>query len=459
MVFTYQHRLVSMWSANALQTLAGGYQEQEFRLTAAETVQLEEFSRRHGLTPNTVLMGAWALLLARYTGETDIVFGGTRACRTSALLDARTMVGLFINTVPVRIRVDEDQGVGGWLKQVREQWIQLREYEQTPLSKIQAWVPVERGQPLFESIVVFENFLLNSRMRSLGGEWLNREFWYYGQTNFPLTIIGYNDHELLIIAGYDQRRFRDDTIHRLLEHLRMLLVGLTTSSPEQRLADVSYLTPPKSTDSVVVCSSTHAYTVTECLHEWFTRQALQRPDDIAIVYEDFSMTYSELDCQANQLAHYLIGLGVGPETLVALSLERSLDMVVAILGILKAGGAYLPLDLAYPKERLAFMLEDAQPPVLITQQRLAGELPTCAGLQSVVIDRDWEQIGEHPDTTPVSGVRPENLAYVIYTSGSTGTAERLHDHPCKRRAVIPGNGGLVRFWSKRHLDIVPFVRL
>lgn len=396
-----------------------GYQEQECRLTVEETVQLEEFSRRHSLTPNTVLMGAWALLLARYTGETDIVFGGTRACRASALPGARTMAGLFINTVPVRIGVDEDQGVVGWLQQLRDQWVRLREYEHTPLSKIQAWSPVERGQPLFESIVVFESFLLNSRMRSLGGAWLKREFQYFGQTNFPLTLIGYHDHALLVIAGYDQRRFGETTIRRLLGHLRTLLVGLTAAS-EQRLGDVPHLTSAEANNLVGARNRTQDYTVTECLHEWFTRQAIRQPNAVAVADAGLLLTYRELDLRANQLAQHLVGLGVGPDTLVALYLERSLDMVVAILGVLKAGGAYLPLDMAYPKERLTFMLEDAQPPVLVTQQQLVDALPATPGLQTIVIDRDWEQIRQQPGIAPMSDVRPEHLAYVIYTSGSTG---------------------------------------
>lgn len=394
----------------------------EGALSVETTTTLATFAQAHQLTLNTLLQGAWALLLHYYSGEEDIVFGATRACRPSTLTEADAMVGLFINTLPLRITIDMEASLVPWLQEIRAQHLALRPYEHTPLVKIQHWSEVPRGLPLFDSILVFENYLLDSALRAQGGEWLQRHFYYTGQTNYPLTGIAYADSELLLRLEYDRQRFADHTVKCMLGHLQTLLVGMCTA-PEQPLRRIPLLTHVEERQFLERQSqTTSSSSATECLHHWFEFQVTQSPDAIALTYEGHSLTYRELNRRANQLAQRLRALGVRPDVLVGLCVERSLDLVVSILAILKAGGAYLPVDLSYPPERIAFMLEDAAAPVLVTQRQLASRLPIHQA--HVVYLDDLSQDNRHYEFSAEgnfeSQVTPDNLAYVIYTSGSTG---------------------------------------
>lgn len=409
--------------------------EQEDRLSSAATSALRSLAQKHQLTLNTMVQAAWALLLSRYSGEEDVLFGTTRACRRSSVEGAESMVGLFINTLPLRVRVPPHMPVLPWLRELRAQQIALREYEHTPLVKTQEWSEVPGGTPLFESLLVFENYHLNSTLRARGGTWANREFHLLEQTNYPLAVNAYAGSELLLKIAYDRRRFDDDTMARTLAHLKSLLEGMA-ANPDRQLSSLSLLTEGERHQLLVKWNETsleRAQRPDRCLHQLFEAQAERTPDAVAVVFplthplgepghdQEERLTYRELNRRANQLAHYLRALGVGPEVRVAIYMERSLDMLVALLGVLKAGGAYVPLDPAYPRERLAFMLEDTGSPVLLTQSHLRGDLPDHRA-RVVCLDTEWEAIAASARgvENPTSGVTPENLAYVIYTSGSTG---------------------------------------
>ncbi|MGH9463236.1 MAG: non-ribosomal peptide synthetase, partial [Vicinamibacteria bacterium] len=391
----------------------------EGRLNAALTAALRERAREASVTLNTLVQGAWALMLHRYSGEKDVVFGATRACRRSALGGAEDMVGLFINTLPLRVQVDPDAELVPWLQQLRAQQLALRDYEHTPVVLVQSWSEVPRGTPLFESILVFENRTLDEQMRALGGAWTKRRFVrYHGRTNFPLTVAVYGDRELFLEI-LCSARFDENVIARMLGHLQMLLEGMA-ANPKIKLRDLPLLTDPERRQLVVEWNDTKTdYPREKCVHELFEAQAARTPDAVALEYEGHSVTYAKLNARANQLAHYLRAQGVGPEVMVGLCVERSLEMVVGTLGILKAGGAYVPLDPDYPASRLAFMLEDTQAPVLLTQGRLRERLPAYVG-RVVALDADWAEIARESEKNPKVQVGARNLAYVIYTSGSTG---------------------------------------
>jgi amino acid adenylation domain-containing protein/non-ribosomal peptide synthase protein (TIGR01720 family) len=395
------------------------YREQALSLSSEETAALRSFAQRNELTVNTLVQGAWAILLSRYSGEAEVVFGATRACRSAPLPDAAVRVGLFINTLPLRVAVDPERTLLPWLEELRADWVDLREYEHTPLARIQGWSELHSGAPLFESILVFENNRLNSRLRALGGSWLNREFAYFGQTNFPLTVMGYLDREMLLNIGYDRRRFSDETIARMLGHLRVLLLGMV-AAPETRLADLPMLTEPERHQLLVERNPAQSFPVEQTLTGWFEAMAARAPASVAVSFEGQSLTYRELNERANQVAWRLLGAGVRPGALVGLCLERSLELVVGLLGILKAGAAYLPLDLAYPADRLAFMLEDAGAPALLTQEHLLARAPGRPDLQVICVDRDAAAIARERTDNPPGPGGPDALAYVIYTSGSTG---------------------------------------
>ncbi len=385
----------------------------ELTLTTAETAQVRRFAVAAGCTLGTLVTAAWALLLSRYTGDEDVLFGVTRACRRSTIDGAEDMIGLFINTLPFRTCVARDATVFGWLAELRAEQIALRPHEHTPLARVQSWSDVPRGTPLFDTLVVFESYLMDSMLRQQGGPWIHRHFEYTGQTNYPVTLLCYADSELLLRLEYDRRLLDDLIARQMLQHVRRLLVALTENG-NRCIVDVPMLETEECID-LLPAAPRPLEIQTFCLHERFERRAAETPDAPALTFGVDTLTYEALNRRANQLAHRLRRLGVTADVLVGLHFERSPELVVAILGILKAGGAYVPLDPAYPAARLAFMLDDAQVSLVVTTKALAEKFP--ASEAEIVCLEDVDDEAWH---APAPVAEPDNLAYVIYTSGSTG---------------------------------------
>ena len=398
---------------------AARHGEHQHALSAATTSALERFAREHGVTVNTLVQGAWALVLARHCGETDVVFGATRACRRSTIAGADDIAGLFINTLPVRVHVDPDRRLIDWLRDLRTDWTALRSYENTPLPQIQRWSGMPAGVPLFESIVVFENRLLESSLRGLGGRWQRRAVRLHEQTNYPLTLAVYGDAELTMKLGYDAARFDDASIARVLGHLATVLEGFAQADGERALGAVPWLTALERRELEQWNATATAYPRDASVAALFAAQAAARPAAIALVQGDRALTYRELDERANQLARRLQRLGVEPNAPVGLCLPRSLEMVVGALGILKAGGAYVPLDPAYPRERLAFLAADTGLQIVLTAEQFAA--PLAPGPQVLRLDTDWDTIATESTQPLPDDVPADAPAYIIYTSGSTGT--------------------------------------
>ncbi|HEY9667535.1 MAG TPA: condensation domain-containing protein, partial [Coleofasciculaceae cyanobacterium] len=364
---------------------------QEVRLSVATTSRLQTLGKEQDVTLNTIIQGAWALLLNRYSNQDDVVFGTIRACRHSALEGMESMVGLFINTVPMRVRVESDSLLLPWLKELRSQSIALRDYEHTSLAKIQEWSEVPRGTHLFDTLVMFEHGELHAELRSQGGNWERREFQLLEQFDYPLVLSAYAGSELLLRIQHHASRFDQGTMARMLRHLTTLLEGIATN-PNRRLYDLPLLTQAERHQLLVEWNNTQGiYPQDKCLHQLFEAQVERTPDAVAVVFKDSQLTYRELNIRANKVAHHLQALGVGAEVLVGICVERSLEMVIGVLGILKAGGAYVPLDPKYPKERLADLLSDSQVSVLLTQHRLMPQLPEHTA-SIVCLDTDWATI-------------------------------------------------------------------
>ena len=408
--------------ATAATAAAGPAGARQTRLSVQLTEELRSRADAIGVTVNTLLQGAWALLLHRYGGESDIVFGATRAGRTTGLGSGEGLVGLFINTLPMRVNVDGDQDVVAWLRALREQQVRMRPFEHAPLVKVQSWSSVARGKPLFESLVVYDHDSLDARLRSLGGAWETRHFEYIGQTNYPLAVIAYGDSEMLVRIEYSRQRFDDSSVERMLGHLITLLEGLARGEAKQ-LKQLRLLKAAERVALLAGPEDSRAYPPGPALHELFERQVERRPDAIALTAfgadeARFELSYAELNRRANRVACQLRALGVVPNQLVGLRTERNAELVIGILAILKAGGAYLPLDPVYPKERVAFMLEDSRVAVVLTQTRLKADL---AGVAATVICLD-EPMADRPavDANLPRVNSAGDLAYVIYTSGSTG---------------------------------------
>jgi amino acid adenylation domain-containing protein/non-ribosomal peptide synthase protein (TIGR01720 family) len=401
------------------------YAEQQVCLLATTALALQTLARQHMLTMNTLVQGAWALLLSRYSGEEDILFGTTVSGRAMELAGAESMVGVFINTLPLRVQVPPGMPLPIWLRQLQAQQVELRRYEYSPLLAVQGWSEIARGLALFESIVVFENYPVevgtqpNTYSRLAISDVRGVE-----QSNYPLTLGVVPGSPFVLKLAYDERRFDATAIFRMLGHVHTLLGGMLAAA-EQSLGNLPLLTAAERQQCLVEWNTTQVpYPHDRCLPELFEAQVSRTPAAIAVIDAADHVTYAVLNARADQLAHDLRRRGVGPEVPVGLCLHRSLELVVGLLGILKAGGAWVPLDPRHPSERLAFLLEDAQVAVLVTDQRLRTQIPSHSA-QLVCLDRSSVAYQAAEYVAPRRAHRPDALAALIYTSGSTGTPKAV----------------------------------
>jgi microcystin synthetase protein McyB len=396
-------------------------------LSATETDFLKSFARQHHLTLSTIVHGAWALLLSRYSGEEDVLFGTTLSGRPADLRGVENMVGMFINTLPLRVRIQEDGSLLPWLQQVQEQQLQIRQVEYSSLAQIQRLSDVQPGLPLFESILVFENYPVQpDGERSLKVE----DIHYREQSNYPLAVLVLPGEWMRLLVIYDQTRFKADVIESMLIHLQTLLVEMT-ADPNRKLNDLPLMDADEYRQTVVDWNKTDTSPGPLLwIHDQIAAVAMMTPQQTAVIAGNGSLSYGELDSLANRLAHHLLRRGVQPGMLVGLYADRSTMMMVGILGILKAGCAYVPLDPAYPSSRVEFILDDTKTPVVVTQPHLAAKL----GLPDdriLILDEAWSEIVAESDESPAVLVKESDLAYMIYTSGSTGNPKGVMvTHSC-----------------------------
>ena len=403
------------------------FAEQHVKLSTATTAALQTLARQQQLTMNTLVQGAWALLLSRYSGERDVVFGSVIAGRPGALPNVESMVGIFINNLPVRVRVAPETQLIPWLQKLQEQVSEARQYEYSPLAQVQGWSDVPRGLPLFSSIVAFQNFP-STPAREHGERKIGTLRTFESQ-NYPLALTASVGSELSLVLKYNVSLFESSAITRMLGHLETLLTAVAAKMGRQRLGELPLLTEAERAQIETQWNNTETnYPREQSIHELFEMQATRTPDKIAAVCNEDQITYRELNARANQLAHHLRSRGVGPEVSVGICLERGIEMLVGLLGILKAGGVYVPIDQQQPRERIAFMIDDAQVQIVLTQERFRD---TFASLDEVLyLDTPWTEIGLYTEGTKGQkaqntanlnvSVSPDGLAYVMYTSGSTG---------------------------------------
>ncbi|MFJ7313617.1 non-ribosomal peptide synthase/polyketide synthase [Pseudomonas sp. NPDC098747] len=386
-----------------------GYGDHFQVLDAALTQRLSEFARASKVTVNTLVQAAWLLLLQRYTGKDCVAFGATVAGRPADLPGAEQQIGLFINTLPVIAAPRTQQSLASWLQGVQAQNLALREFEHTPLAQIQRWAG-QGGDALFDSLMVFENYPIAEALAQGApqglrfGPVINHE-----QTNYPLTLLVHMGAELSVHFSYQRDSFAATGVTQLGAHLQRLLSQMIDGG-ERSLSELKLIENGP---------ATHTDFVTDlCIHQSIARQVAVMPNALAVTFGNTQLSYAELDAKANQLAHKLVELGVGPEVRVGVAMPRSEQLLVALLAVLKAGGAYVPLDPDYPADRVAYMLEDSRARVLLTEQLLAATLDVTAETQVLLLDQ--VALASYPTHAPQTSVAPDNLAYVIYTSGSTG---------------------------------------
>jgi surfactin family lipopeptide synthetase C len=389
-----------------------------FTVPLSETSQsaVRKLARRKGITPNLVVQAAWAILVSRYGGARDVVFGETRACRRAAFEGSGTLVGLVMNTVPIRVRLAATATCDDLFDQLRAQHVALRKYESTSLAEIQTWSRVEVGE-LLDTVVVFEEAALDAAVAP------DATLWRSGvrrvsTSHYPLTLEGYNRPELSLSLRCDGRVV-SAAATRLCGHLATLLDAII-AGPTRPIDELPLLTPDERARLVEAGRGPAPPAAAErCVHQLFAAQARRTPEATAVVMGADHLSYRALDRRANRFARYLRRQGVGADVRVAVDLERSIDGLIAILAILKAGGAYVPLDRAQPRARVASLLHDADVRLVITDA--AGrEAAPPSGAAVLCLHECAADIAAESDAPLPEAGGPANLAYVMYTSGSTG---------------------------------------
>ncbi len=393
--------------------------QETFQLSAVLTQGLKTLSQQRNVTLFMTLLAAFQVLLHRYSGQEDIVVGTAIAGRNQRELE--NLIGFFVNTLVLRTDLSDTPSFDQLLSRVREVCLSAYAHQDLPFEKLVAELQVQRDMsrhPLFQVMLVLQPRQLQA-MQLPGLTTSSRDVTNEtAKFDLTLSLVEHSDG-LTGTIEYSTDLFNVETITRLAGHFQTLLEAVI-EQPETSIAQLPLLTAQERYQLLVKWNATQTdYPKDKCIHQLFEEQAARTPDAIALVFENQQLSYQALNAKANQLAHYLQTVGVKPDTLVAIFMERSFDMVIGLLAILKAGGAYVPLDSTYPRERLAFMLEDTKTQVLLTHFSLAGQLPIFSGLL-VCLDTCWIDLIKESTANLPCHTLSNNLAYIMYTSGSTG---------------------------------------
>ncbi len=409
------------------QTFSGAYETE--LLPAGLTHRIKALSRREGFTPFMTLLAAFFAVLYRYTGQTDMVVGSPIANRSRFELEP--LIGLFMNTLVLRADLSGNPTFRELLARVGRVCVGAYSHQDMPFEKLVEELKPPRDpsrNPVFQSMFVYQKAFIQpfaagdlrfTPIKADRGGAL---------TDLSLFVIDRQDGFTTGIE-HNTDLFDASSIRRMLGHFRTLLQAVV-ENPELRIDAIPLLTPVERRQLLIEWNETESeFPKDQCLHQLFEAQVEKTPDAVALLFEGHGLTYRELNARSNRLARYLARMGVGPETRAGVCLPRSPEMVIGLLAVLKAGGAYIPLDPAYPRERLAFLLEDAAPSVVVSQGTIAGAIPFAGSVVS--LDSIGRQLDRECEENLANGVTPDDLAYLIYTSGSTGRP---------KAAMIPHRG-------------------
>jgi amino acid adenylation domain-containing protein/non-ribosomal peptide synthase protein (TIGR01720 family) len=408
--------------ADALRPPVGGQgsEAHTVALDAQATQRLSEFARQQKVTLNTLLQAAWSLLLQRYTGQDCVAFGATVAGRSAPLPGIEQQLGLFINTLPLVCALRPDQTVSQWLGELQGLNLALREFEHVPLYDIQGWAG-QQGSALFDSLLVFENFPVAEALKQGAPAGLSfANLHNHERTHYPLTLGIELGEGLSLEFSYDAARFSASQIVELSANLQHLLTQLS-AQPNARLGSLQLLDDPAAQALLARCQPPGVQLRDHGLvHQRIAAQAQATPDALAVQVGESTLTYGQLNAQANRLAHRLLANGVGPGQRVGLALRRGPQLIVSLLAVLKSGAAYVPLDPKYPAQRLAYMIEDSRLGLLLCESGLLNDVALAPHITRLSLGEQVDELAGYAETDPLNHAVAEDLAYVIYTSGSTG---------------------------------------
>lgn len=404
---------------NSINKVSEETAEYGIKLSAGLTSELQEFAKKNQITLNTIIQGAWAFILSSYIGENDVIFGGTVSGRNPELKGIEKMVGMFINTLPVRVKIDNDQSVKVWLKEIQDRHIERDQYSFSSLVDIQKSSDMPSVQKLFDNILVFENYPLDKSFENGIAGIKITDSYANERTNFPLTILTAPGESLGINILYHKSKFSEKTIQNILSNFNEVFKSIL-KNPEGRVSDLTVMSEEETNRILYEWNDTfREFPDEKFVHKSFELQAGKNPDKIAVEFGEKTYTYRELNERANQVSNHLIKQGAGNGILAGICIERSFEMLTALLGILKSGSAYVPMDPTYPKERLVFMAEDCELPFILTSSKIADKLPETKAVY-IKLDEENDIISGESKENPDVKLTTEDLAYVIYTSGSTG---------------------------------------
>lgn len=415
---------------------ADGHRSHTIELGESATSALRATSASERVTLNTSVVGAWALLLSRWSGEHDVVFGATTSGREADIQGIERGVGLFINTLPVRLEVSPARTLGDWLRDVQRHQLEMREFERSSLADVQRWSDVAAGEALFESIFVFEN--QPTPAETPGDDWHYGQSEFIEHSNYPLALLVVPGESLSVKFVYDTARFAPAAIESLGRQMLMVLNQFADGAAGP-LSGVELVEPDERARLQDLGRGPTTEEDDRCIHELIEEVGARQPEAIAVAFDGESLSYGDLNDRADELANRLRATGVGPNRLVGLYVNRSFNMIVGILAILKAGGAYVPLDPSYPAGHIAGLLEDGGIDIVVTNGAVSADVETSATL--VIIDDAAESPAPHPS----ADVEPADLAYVIHTSGSTGGSKGVM---VSHRNLVASNGARARHYGK-----------
>ena len=402
-------------------TKIGGPSEMCYlHLNETITEKIKTYSQNNRITVNTIMQGVWSYLLHQYTGKKDIVYGVIVSGRPDDLHGVEQRVGMYINTIPLHSQSKNDQTISDWLHQMQEEQVASRQYQYTPLQSIQLLTGVKGD--LFDTILVFENYPVSKVVAEKKWSLNVRNVQMKEQTNYPLTITIGSSDQINIIFHYNSLLLKTEWIEAISNHFENVLLQLVSNNTD-KLSTIKLLTKAEEIQVLDKFNDTVSdWPEDRSIIDLFEKQVEWTPGRTALVFEEQQISYKELNERSNKLAHYLIKKGVTKEAPVPICMEKSVDMMVGILGILKAGGAYVPMDAAYPVERISFMMEDTNAGIIVTNKNSRQRLQVRENTEVLEIDDAsiLEEINKEPLFNPSTPVAVNQLAYIMYTSGSTG---------------------------------------